>query len=172
MTSSFLKNKLQKGFTLLETLFAVLIFSAALVSLMTIAGRGISASNIAREQVVAYYLAQEGLEVARNIRDSNLLQGLYWSQGLEACPPDDPCNIEYVSGGAPGLESGDLAMYQDADGFFTEPGEATQFTRAIVLEPYQDHEYLVTATVSWNAKGIDRSVVLKTILKSWYGAPI
>lgn len=65
-----------KGFTLIEMLIAVLIFSLSLAALMTISSRGMRISRDAQDQVVADYLALEGIEAVRNIRDSVLLRQL------------------------------------------------------------------------------------------------
>lgn len=64
-----------EGFTLIEMLVAVFIFSVALAALMGIAARGLKASRLAQDQVVADYLALEGIEVIRNLRDSAFLLG-------------------------------------------------------------------------------------------------
>jgi Tfp pilus assembly protein PilV len=68
-----LESSRHSGFTLIETLFSILIFSAALISLLAISSKGISATNEVKNETMAYYLAQEGLEVVRNIRDNNFL---------------------------------------------------------------------------------------------------
>jgi prepilin-type N-terminal cleavage/methylation domain-containing protein len=75
------------GFTLLEMLFAVIIFSFALVSLITITGKGVAATSSAKEQLTAQYLAEELIEVGRNMRDHNYLNyGVAdWFDELEAC---------------------------------------------------------------------------------------
>ena len=74
---SYIKKKLNmnKGFTLIEMLVAVFIFSVALAALMGISARGLRAARLAQNQVIADYLAIEGVEVVRNIRDSAFLLG-------------------------------------------------------------------------------------------------
>ncbi|MFT6361578.1 MAG: prepilin-type N-terminal cleavage/methylation domain-containing protein [Candidatus Paceibacteria bacterium] len=68
-------NKKQKnsGFTLIEMLVAVFIFTVSLTALMSITSRGLKASRQAQNQVIGNYLALEGIEVVRNIRDTALL---------------------------------------------------------------------------------------------------
>jgi type II secretory pathway pseudopilin PulG len=162
-------HKNQTGFTLIETLFAVLIFSTALISLMAIAGRGISATNTAKQQIVAQYLAQEGLEVVRNIRDSNFISTAQWDTGLDICTSANPCNVVYAPAGAPlDLGNGSSQVLQDSDGFFTDTATVPSgFTREIVLTAQGLDEYLVASTVSWDVKGLVRTVVLETLLTNW-----
>ena len=70
MNSIFLKQKNKKvslgknqhGFTLIEMLIAVFIFSLALTSLMLVSSRGLKVSKEAQNQITADYLAIEAIE--------------------------------------------------------------------------------------------------------------
>jgi prepilin-type N-terminal cleavage/methylation domain-containing protein len=64
----------QKGFTLLETLIAVFILTLALTGPVYIATLAIRSSVESRDNVSAYYLAEEAIEVIRNARDTMSLQ--------------------------------------------------------------------------------------------------
>ncbi|MCE9585467.1 prepilin-type N-terminal cleavage/methylation domain-containing protein [Candidatus Nomurabacteria bacterium] len=65
-----IKFNFHKGFTIIETLVAISIFSISILSLMVILSNGISDTNYAKQKMTAEYLAQEGVEYVRNIRDS------------------------------------------------------------------------------------------------------
>jgi len=98
------KNKQQKvctqrGFTLVELLVSVFILLIALVAAFTAAQQSIFASINARDQVIAFYLSQEAFELVKNVRDSNLQEGLesgrdWWEQGLQQCE-DAYCTITF-----------------------------------------------------------------------------
>jgi type II secretory pathway pseudopilin PulG len=169
-----------KGFTLIETLFAVLLFSASLVSLMAIAGRGIAAANSAREQTTAHYLAQEGLEVVRNIRDSNFMnQG--WDTGFSQCTQNNPCHVEYTQTSIPTLELcqtdpvNGCQVGINNDAFVNEgEGSPSGYLRKIYVIPggidpntQTITEYQVVSKISWKSKTVDRAVTLETLLKKW-----
>ena len=64
----------KKGFSIVEVLVAVSILGVGLALPMTIAFQAIQTSNIARDQVIAFYLAQEGIELVRYVRDTNILE--------------------------------------------------------------------------------------------------
>lgn len=168
-----------KGFTLIETLFAILIFSASLVSLMSIAGRGIAAANTAREQTVAHYLAQEGVEVVRNIRDVSFING-GWDADFTQCIESDPCQIDYQGGVAvPSLiqcsnTTDGCQINEIFDAYTNAVGTPTPYFRKIyviagALDPINGgvNEYQVVSKISWKSKGIDRLVTVQTILKKW-----
>jgi len=61
----------QQAFTLIETMVALAIFSVSVVSLIAMTSQGIANVSLAKNKLIASYLAQEGIEVVRNDRDSN-----------------------------------------------------------------------------------------------------
>lgn len=61
------------GFTLIETLVAVAIITLAVAGPLYSADRAIVAADGARDQLVASYLAQEGIEYVRAMRDNEYL---------------------------------------------------------------------------------------------------
>lgn len=182
------RSQFHKGFTLIETLFAILIFSSALIALMTIAGRGIAATANAEQTTTASYLAQEGIEVVRNMRDSNYNNTASWDSGFSTCTPQAPCKVQYGTGlTAPGLApcSGVIcpAVYQSPlSGFYVDQGvqnsEPTQYVRTVYVIPATPpaggtsapavNEYQVVSKVMWTSKTIPHVVTLDTILKDWH----
>jgi prepilin-type N-terminal cleavage/methylation domain-containing protein len=184
-----LSKKLNKGFTLIETLFAVLIFSAALVSLMTIAGRGITATASARSQITAHYLAQEGLEVVRNIRDTNFVLDAVWDGGFSQCTGQSsqqfqsPCQVNYGSNSAAatptlGACTNNCAVFT-ANQAYVDAGFAgavpSPYQRRVWVVPHTGQsnttgvpdEYQVISQVIWTDRTISRRVELATVIKQW-----
>lgn len=64
---------LVSGFTLIETLVAIAILSVAVTAPLFTADRALVAAEIARDQLTASYLAQEGVEYVRAMRDDAYL---------------------------------------------------------------------------------------------------
>ena len=58
-----------KGYSLVEVLVAIAILMLAIVGAMTIASKGLQSSFYAREQNIAFFLAQEGTEAVMTIRN-------------------------------------------------------------------------------------------------------
>ena len=63
----FFKNK--SGFTLLETLVAIMLFVIALSALLALVRDSVTSATYTKNDVVATYLAQEGIDYIRNVRD-------------------------------------------------------------------------------------------------------
>lgn len=66
-----------RGFTLIETMVAVSILTLAVAGPLFTANRALVAAAIARDQLTASYLAQEGVEYLRAMRDNEFLIAYY-----------------------------------------------------------------------------------------------
>lgn len=64
----------QSGFTLVETLVAITILLIVMIGPMTISSQTAKSSTFASEQVTAFFLAQEGVELAQKARDDMLVR--------------------------------------------------------------------------------------------------
>jgi prepilin-type N-terminal cleavage/methylation domain-containing protein len=68
-----INKKIHKGFTLMETLIAVFVLSLAITGPFMIAQKGLQAGLISKDQITAFYLAQDAIEYIRYARDTNCL---------------------------------------------------------------------------------------------------
>lgn len=59
----------QAGFTLVEALIAISILAIAIASPLSIAQKGLSTAVLSRDEMTASFLAQDGVEAVKNIRD-------------------------------------------------------------------------------------------------------
>lgn len=152
------------GFTLLEMLFALIIFSFALVSLMGIAGKGVVATVNAKENLTAQYLAEEILEVARNIRDSsrkslnadNMTET--WNSLLDEC--ENGCEISNNIALAPCPTSGECGDVSNEN--LANYSQKIFITSDSTTTP---HDYLkLKAVVEWNQRRVPRTYTLVTYL--------
>ncbi len=67
------KNIIQHyGFTLLETMIAMFILGTAVSGLVFVTASGVNNTAYVKDRLTAKYLAQEGTEVVRNIRDTQM----------------------------------------------------------------------------------------------------
>lgn len=86
----------RSGFTLVETLVALSIFTVSILGLLGVLTRSSANINYAKQKMTASYLAQEGMECIRNIRDNYVLYPDPPSQswnGFRTMNPDDFSNI-------------------------------------------------------------------------------
>ena len=62
------------GFTLIETLVAISLLTIAIVAPMSLTAQSLASAYYARDQITAFYLAQEAIEAIRSVRDGNILK--------------------------------------------------------------------------------------------------
>lgn len=72
------------GFTLVEVMVAVAVLSVGLIGAANLITYNISNSAKAINKTIAMNLAQEGIELVRNIRDTNWLQGKFDNSGANS----------------------------------------------------------------------------------------
>ncbi len=79
-----IKNK-NRGFTILETLVAIFILVLSITGPMVFAQSGLRTAFLARDQITAFFLAQDAIETIKNMRDDNTLKDLDWLDGVYLC---------------------------------------------------------------------------------------
>lgn len=89
--------KFKRGQTLLEGTIAMGIIATALSSALTLVTASISAERESGQAVIGANLAREGMEVVRNIRDSNWMAGRPWDEGLESVAGFDRTGVPVFS---------------------------------------------------------------------------
>ena len=175
------------GFTLVETLVAVMLLSVAVVAPMSLASKSLGSAYYARDQITAFYLAQEAIEALRSIRDSQILLIAGSSSGA---PPDifgliPHQNEPFIVDGRKGDAStaitecnGECPPLQTDNTLYGYPGAGddpslwtpTHFTRTVhaySVAGNQD-EIRVTVTVTWQTGPIqERSFTISENMYRW-----
>jgi hypothetical protein len=152
---------LNKSFTLIETITAIFILTTGILALSSLISYFISVSSISSQRLIAAYLAQEGIEIVRNLRDTNLLNGRNWDYGLDTgdwqADYDDNALSPYA-GSFLNLETNGLYGYNS--------GAQTNFKRKISLQKSGD-VLKVLVEVSWQERGRSHSLKVQGNLYNW-----
>lgn len=190
------KEKLKRGFTLIETFVAITVLLIALAGPFTLVMKALSVAKPTKGQIISMYLAQEAIEYVRNIRDENILTGNNWLTDLNGnkmvvgSPPD--YTISYLTdstrncigakciinapihrdvttcdGDCPPLKFNSTSKLY---GYNDDSGWAeTVFTREIeIKEIVLDREVIITVTMEWQeGAGPTKSFVVKEHLLNW-----
>lgn len=182
----------QQGFTIIEVIVAIFILSVAVVGVFSAFSLIVILTSNASDRLTAAYLAQEGVEVVRNIRDNNWLkegspEGSQWYDGLWRCFDAEGCEVDYRTT-ADGPET--VLPWAERDlniinGFYaydaTNPSR-TKFKRQIKISclPYGDCSggddiMKVSVEVFWrekpsilNPSGEPGSIMVEETLYNWY----
>lgn len=88
MTARAKKYLLKNGFTLIEVMAAVAVLSIGLIGALTSITNNLRNISAGEKRIIAAGLAAEGVELARNVRDTNWLQGAAdWKDRIEGINP-------------------------------------------------------------------------------------
>ncbi|MBX4206423.1 prepilin-type N-terminal cleavage/methylation domain-containing protein [Candidatus Parcubacteria bacterium] len=166
-----------KGFTIIETIVAISIVVIIIMGATKAVQRGLSLYIFSKDQITGFYLAQEGFEQIRNIRDENRINGRNWLAGI-ANASSDPCYFGQSCTVSPVETQAAIrcsalgscpALGQDASGFYgyNAAWAVTPFTREISLSPISADEMAVTVTVSWSKGGSARQFQARENILNW-----
>jgi type II secretory pathway pseudopilin PulG len=183
--NKFFKQK-NKAFTLVETLIAISIFSVSLVAVMSVLGSGLFDTNSAEQKIIGTYLAQEGIEYVRNMRDASVLYDpngaqTGWTNFTEYLIP--PCNtvngclfnadtyngsfssVTFLSCGSASCPTGSLKYDSTTGKYDTSLGVDSGFVRKLQVTPVTSDEIKIISTVLW--KGGTSSASVSEDLFNW-----
>jgi prepilin-type N-terminal cleavage/methylation domain-containing protein len=186
------RDKKNTGFTLVETLVAVSIFSVSILGLLSVLASGITNTTYAKQKLAASYLAQEGIEYMRNMRDTFVLYSGNSQTGWDAF------NANLIKAGS--LCQLNNGCYFNADSIFSPllPMPMTKiplvscvgpcppltydattgkygyssvvnsgFTRKIQITQIPPNEIKISSTVSWTQNSGVNNVTFSEDLFNW-----
>jgi prepilin-type N-terminal cleavage/methylation domain-containing protein len=158
----------QDGFTLIEMLITIAVVSAGIMGAFTAVQQGIIAADYANSRFTAALLAQEGVEIIKNIRDTNLLEynyvstGIAWNNGIGTGDFEvqytDPQLIDrelIQLPCSPNCNSDDLRfLKKSVAGFYNyDEGDDSRFKRVIRIASPNIDQIDATITVYWKKRG-------------------
>jgi prepilin-type N-terminal cleavage/methylation domain-containing protein len=178
-----LLDKNKKGFTLIETLIAVFVLVLAITGPLVYATNNLRSSFDSRDQITAFYLAQDVLEYIKNKRDDNVvLDGLRenWLTGFSLCQSSNGCTIDTMLDIVRSCPNSDgcsisrpLKIYQqnNLDVYGIDPGSTkSRFWRKIEInDVVSSEEVSVTITVGWSSSlnATEKKIVVKEHIFNW-----
>ena len=164
------------GQMLVEAMVAMGILTVAVFAIFSLLTRSTSLNRTISQQYVATYLAAEGIELAKNITDSNLLScGTPWNEGAT----DGTWEISYLDDAFRNV-SGRPLRIDPATGFYQyQTGDDSPFKRTVSIERIDadgdgnlDEQMRVTSTVTWRGRGgVASEVKLEDHFFKWRPAP-
>lgn len=162
------KKKIQNrsGFMMIEAVFSIFIVGVILVTFMAVMASSYRTEFAKRDLIVASNLAQEGIEIVRNIRDNN------W----KATPAKKAFEAPFPVDGPHGFDYEDNTVYSSSScsvlrghtgGFYNCPaggGAPTKFSRTVTITTNGSAKDIISV-VTWN--GGSQSLTMKDTLYPW-----
>ena len=182
------KNK-KGGFTLVETLVALFIFSISIMTVMAVIAQGIQNTDYAKNKLTAEFLSQEGIEYFRNIRDTFVLYSDNKADGwqkflikLKEGGCDKGClfmpNEKYLDTGnqsfitditiKPCEDRCTNLFYNSMTGQYAyDSGDNTVFSRTMRVKIIDDNNIAVISDVTFGYGTNNSTISLSEYLSNW-----
>ena len=178
-------RRTMKAFTLVETMVAIAVLAIALIGPFLAVDSARDASYVARDELIASSLAQEGMEYVRSVRDDNYLNSRSWMTGLSSLscygsnPGSNYCTVDPTQGdpniaGSKAITAySSLAsvhpLYLSSTNLYNQQdtGVATRFTRVLQLKFVSATEVQPTVTVYWTSAHQTYSITVTDTLRDW-----
>jgi type II secretory pathway pseudopilin PulG len=156
------------AFSILEVIVAIFIITLGMVGVSSLVVQNIRAQYIDKNVLTASGLAQEGLELVRNVRDLNwLTSGNAWTQNLL-----DTYSIDYrgsINQAVDSINDVGAKLYVNGAGFYTHAAAGntpTGFYRLITAS--NEFGYLdVKCLVRWKQGNKNHDYTAETYLYNW-----
>jgi len=150
-------KRYRRGFSLIEVLVAMFVLLVGILGTMVLFTGSIKNSIDSRDHIIAAALAQEGIELVRNMRYNDAFNGLDFANGtrLPAISYDN-CVADYTFSSIPSsdcVSSSSKTLNLNSSGFYIMgAGTPTKFQRKIKLAYNAAGDQLtVTSTVLWGS---------------------
>ncbi len=170
-----------KGFTVLEVILAITILTTAVAGAFILIIQVISASATIQSKLIVSELAQEGIEIVKNIRDTNWLRQadnpeIPWYNGLD----QGDWEADYASQNLTSRSFGSgTYLYIDDNGFYSySPSQnQTKFKRKITISERRDLDeppdeeidrLKVSVEIQWEDRGKTHPpIIVHAYLYNW-----
>lgn len=169
MKTKNIKNKKKsRGYILIEATFCIFVVGLTLVAFIQVMSKMFVFEFNKRDSIIASNLAQEGIEIIRNIRDNN------WKAGNDAFVAPFPVTdrtYRLAHNLSPTTSSVDTLKLRrhNTDGFYNyTSGTTTKFLRRVAVSGNGDSR-TITSTVTWRPQGSSSDVdtVVEDVLYAW-----
>ncbi len=135
------------GFTLIEALVALVILSISIVPALILSSNLSEIASVAKNNLIAANLAQEGVEVVRAIRDTNWFNGVAFNTGLANGVYRTEWNSDAL------LSLGTNPPLKLGNGLYNySVGQDTVFKRTITLTNIGAAELKVVSDITWTER--------------------
>ncbi|MDP2629314.1 MAG: hypothetical protein Q8P45_01220 [Candidatus Harrisonbacteria bacterium] len=142
----------ERGQLLIESLVAITIILIAVVGIFSLLSRSLSLTRVISDQYTGTYLAAEGLEVVKNIVDTNFIKRCQnWNSGFSS----GNYSVSYDSASLEELRVNPL-NFNPVTGLYSyeSGGQASKFRRDIHIQIIEGGEAMhVESKVQWKTRG-------------------
>jgi len=163
----------KKAFTILELLGAILVISIGVLTAYGVVQRIITYTIDSSDRITAAYLAKEGVELVRNIRDKNWVVNLDWNLGLSSGNYEIDYNDLGLTACAGACAFNNLRFLRKSTfsaydySYNYTSGTNSKFKRKISITPDGTNKIKIIVDVFWSKRGQTHSISVQENIYDW-----
>ncbi len=163
-------KNIKNGFTLVEIMISIFVISVAIIGIFQATTKYIQQTKFEKEGYVAALLGQEAIEIVKNFRDTNWVEGDAggWNNGLTSCSAG--CEIDYDDTSFTLWSGSGRNLYlEGSSGLFkylASPGindVKTIYTRKVIITESGSDKLSIVVNVYWKGN----TTVVKEDIYNW-----
>jgi hypothetical protein len=167
MIKLFKNFKNKKGSFLIESIVSVSLVVIGLLGILALVTKSISLNNNVHGRFIAASLAAEGIEVVKNIIDTNIAQGFEWDRGIN----NGNYSVDYNSAILGEIQPNGCGEYLCFDSnskvySHSGGGNPSVFKRSVRVAK-NSNEIQVNSIVSWLVKGALSTINVEDRFYNW-----
>jgi type II secretory pathway pseudopilin PulG len=172
------KKMNEKGFYLAESIIAIAIMTIGILAAVSLLSSTMKVAQDDRDHTSAVLLAQEGIELVRNVRDNNWTGGFGAFDNNFPTSSNDNCRIDEDSSSLD-CGSSSFGLYLNSRNYFVHSSSgstSTKFNRRISVQYNGTDSITLTSMVVWggtsfpsvaSCTAVNKCVYATVILTKW-----
>lgn len=153
---------MKKGFTLMEVLIAAFVITSGVAASYMVVQQIFTETFEVSSRLTAAYIAKEGIEIARNIRDTGWLEGDDWDDNGLALGNWQANYGDYSLTSCAGS-----CEYSSMNSYIYLDGTDSIFKRRINIQRPTADSIKVTVDVFWKHRSQLKSLMVQSFLYDW-----
>lgn len=166
-----MNDNFERGSLMIEALVAITLVMVGLLGIFSLITRSLGMNKDVHDRFVAANLASEGIEVVKNIIDTDVAAGKFWNSTIQ---PGNTYAVEYdTTAGSIGGMGAYVATPLNVDPStglysYTYATQQSPFTRAVrAKNPATGGGIEIDSVVTWTVNGKDTTVELSDTFTPW-----
>lgn len=139
----------RRGQLLIEAMIAISIITVGILGVLALLSRSLTLNRVVADQYTATYLAAEGIEVVKNVIDTNIVNSRPWNAGLS----EGAFEVDFQSTALTPDQGRQLQFDASTSRFGYQGGATTNYRRHIQIQLIGANEVRVNSFVDWVTRG-------------------
>lgn len=159
---SFLKE--ERGQILIESVVAITMVIVGLMGIISLILSSLRWNRNVEQKLVATYLSAEGIEVVKNIIDTNVTSRQAWNTGLR----DGNYGVDYTTRNLSGLQPECGLIFSDApNAYECTSSLGAPYVRSVSVQSINSDKILVSAKTRWVGARGEENVTVQDFFYNW-----